>query len=910
MEKQDNRKLGWLVGSGRLRVAAAVVALAAIFVAAVVFIDFGNKKKTEKAGGITQTQKKTTKQTKEMLSAAEDKELLERVKRIAADGDAKALSALYSAASSKGKKLISEYLARRGSREMLGTLKKPKEANEGQVAAEEQKEADKRNEVAAKPDEEKPAEETPADGMLVFKVVDTGSSAPLEGVVLYTQDGRYMTDGQGRALIAVGDKKPSDMWVTTLKRGYVSMRVLFGKGMGTDIPPGYVLKIQRATLIGGVVQNEEGSPIKDVQINFRNQGRGVEQEPYIWEHRVATDASGRWVCDIMPSDLGGVMLHLLHSDYISDERMGIRPLPPTRELQNLTSVMIMIRGLLIKGRVLDEQGNPIRGAKVYKGTRRDVTLFLNTLTDEEGRFSFGAKPGVETLTASADGYAPQLKKVEVSEGMEEVEFRLSPAMEIRAKVVDANSMPVKGASIESVEWQGIESFKVQALTDENGRFEWKDAPADEVYFDISKTGYVPVRRMAMKTGQEEYLITLYPVLDVRGKVIDAETSEPVKEFELIPGYIWNVAQEIRWDNSRSTKFTGGSYEQSFEGKDSFEYAIRIEAEGYKPAVSREFSGIEGKVTYDFRLVKENRLTGIVYLPSGGPAPNAEVIIGKASMHLNFQNSADAAKQYKVVKTGADGRFSLPSQDESFVLAVVHEAGFAQVTSEQFNAQPEIFLQPWGSVEGTLWRGAVRGAGQRVFLISLGAGNVHFIQNNQVITDENGFFSFKRVAAEAVTISYGVETYDGRANTYSKRITVIAGETSYVELGKFGRAVTGQAAVPADYAEAVDWSYSDNWLILKQTNPDEQNQEQDRYKFGLERDGIFKIQYVAAGRYLLRISVYKPKFSGYGVDMTQMLGEVWYEFEMPAGDVNEPFNVGRLVLKMIKPPKTEQDGNGV
>jgi hypothetical protein len=909
MEKQDNRKLGWLVGSGRLRVVAAVV-LAAIFVGAVVFIDFGGKKKAEEAGEVTETQGKITEQTKERPASAEDEELLERVKKIAADGDAKALSALYSAAGPKDRKLIAEYLANRGSREMLRTLKKPKEANEGQVAAEEQKEADKKNEVEAKPDEEKPADETPVEGMLVFKTVDAGSSAPLEGVVLYTQEGRYMTDGQGCALIAVSDKKPMYMWVVTLKKGYVSMRVLFGREMGTEVPPSYTLKIQRGTPIGGTIQNEEGSPIKDVQVSLCNQGRWGKEEPYIREYQLKTDASGRWVCDIMPSDLSGVMIHLFHSDYIPDEKMGARPLPPTKELQNLTSVMVMTRGLLIRGRVLDEQGNPISGAKVYKGTKREVTLFLNTLTDEEGRFSFGATPGVETLTAKADGYAPQLKKVEVSEGMEEVEFRLSPATEIRARVVDANNMPVKGASIESVEWQGIESFKVRALTDENGRFEWKDAPADEVYFDISKTGYVPVRRMAMKAGQEEYLITLYPMLDVRGKVVDAGTAEPIKEFELIPGYIWSEGQEIQWIGGRSAKFTGGSYEQRFDSWDIKRCAIRIEAEGYKPAVSREFDITEGKVTYDFRLLKENRLTGIVYLPGGGPAQNADVIIGKAPIHLNFQNTADAAKRYKVVKTGVDGRFSLPSQDESFVLAVVHEAGFAQVTSEQFNAQPEIFLQPWGSVEGTLWRGAVRGAGQRVFLISLGAGNVHFIQNNQVITDENGFFLFKRVAAEAVTISYGVETYDGRANTYSKRITVIAGETSYVELGKSGRTVTGQAAVPADYAEAVDWSYSDNWLILKPTNPDEQNQGQDRYKFGLERDGIFKIQYVAAGRYLLRIGVYKPKFSGYGVDMTQMLGEVWYEFEMPAGDVNEPFNVGRLVLKMIKPPKTEQDGNGV
>jgi hypothetical protein len=676
--------------------------------------------------------------------------------------------------------------------------------------------------------------------------------------------------------------------------------------MGTTVPESYVLKIARATAIGGVVQNEEGEPIKDVQISFRNQGKGREEEPYIWEYRVTTDAKGEWICDVMPADLGGVMIHLLHSAYISDERMGIRPLPPVDKLRNFTSVMVMKRGLVITGRVLDEQGKPIRGAKVYKGTRRDVALFLNTLTDDEGGFRFGAKAGVETLTAKADGYAPQLKKVEVSEGMGEVEFRLSPAMEIRARVVDVNDVPVNGASVESVEWQGIESFKVRALTDKNGRFEWKEAPADEVYFDISKTGYVPIRRKAMKASPEEYLIILYQEIEVRGRVVDAETAELIKEFELIPGYIWNVGQEIQWVSSETTKFTGGSYEQRFD-RQSRGYAIRIEAEGYKPAVSREFNCTEGRVTYDFKLVKGDSLTGTVYLPSGGPAQNAEVIIGNATMRLNLQYSADGIRQYKFVKTGADGRFFLPSQDESFVLAVVHEAGFAQVTDEQFAAKPEIYLQPWGRVEGTLWLGTVRGAGRRVILQSIEQGRTQITQYSQAITDANGFFVFKRVAAEAITIAHGVETSDGRMNTYSKQITVKAGETFYVEPGKYGRTVVGTVVLPGGRTEAVDWSYSNNQLLLKQAGPG--GSEQEGHLFGIERDGSFKIEYVVAGRYILRINVYKPKYSGYGLDYQQMIGEILYEFEVPEGD--KPFDIGRRELKMKEPEsKAKQDSNGV
>ena len=57
-----------------------------------------------------------------------------------------------------------------------------------------------------------------------------------------------------------------------------------------------------------------------------------------------------------------------------------------------------------------------------------------------------------------------------------------------------------------------------------------------------------------------------------------------------------------------------------------------------------------------------------------------------------------------MKVGADGQLPIEPQDNGFLLIVVHDQGFAQTTSEELAAKPEITLQAWARLEGVVRHG--------------------------------------------------------------------------------------------------------------------------------------------------------------------------------------------------------------
>ena len=49
-------------------------------------------------------------------------------------------------------------------------------------------------------------------------------------------------------------------------------------------------------------------------------------------------------------------------------------------------------------------------------------------------------------------------------------------------------------------------------------------------------------------------------LHVRGRVTDADTGRPITAFTLVPGYTWEPAQNVWWENEREKELSGLSYD--------------------------------------------------------------------------------------------------------------------------------------------------------------------------------------------------------------------------------------------------------------------------------------------------------------------------------------------------------------
>jgi len=164
----------------------------------------------------------------------------------------------------------------------------------------------------------------------------------------------------------------------------------------------------------------------------------------------------------------------------------------------------------------------------------------------------------------------------------------------------------------------------------------------------------------------------------------------------------------------------GQYELTIS-EPSRVHLVRIEADGYQPAVSREFRDDEGSVRGDFSLSKGRNLDVLVRLPDGKPASDADVCLcpeepGKfINMALFVKNGRFPYRDptWLTMKAKPDGRLSIQPQDKPFLLVVLHDQGFAQTTSEKLAANPAIALQAWARLEGVVRHGTQPVPGAKV-----------------------------------------------------------------------------------------------------------------------------------------------------------------------------------------------------
>ncbi len=144
-------------------------------------------------------------------------------------------------------------------------------------------------------------------------------------------------------------------------------------------------------------------------------------------------------------------------------------------------------------------------------------------------------------------------------------------------------------------------------------------------------------------------------------------------------------------------------------------AVRIEAQGYKPAKSEPFKMEAGDVTFDARLEPGVGPSGVVHRPDGRPLAGAAVILSTKSLRAQLYNGKFHEGGYPRVVTGADGRFSFPAQTEPFRVFVDHESGFAEADEKALAGASPLTIQPWGRIEGTVMIGTRPAAGVQVRL---------------------------------------------------------------------------------------------------------------------------------------------------------------------------------------------------
>lgn len=622
----------------------------------------------------------------------------------------------------------------------------------------EQPEASTATEATAEAKNGEPEE--PADGAwkpgqtLDVQVVHAQTKEPLPGVSLHFQyhgpgiDFRditkKITDAEGRSQARLPGMRPDAVRIYPSKAGFVPLRVYWGDDLPSPkLPKAATIRMQPGTVWGGIVQNENGEPIANVEVDVRYWEKRPEFNPHIRVNidqdieGVTTDKDGRWRMDILPAEFPdeGPRLFLTHPDYVSDHlRRGATPIPvterpPIDDLRSQTAVMILRKGGTIQGHVTDETKRPIPGVRIY--TEEGYWLDSRkpaAVTNEVGRFRIGnvsfSRSGINdpppstlraiesrevALVVQAPGYNPELIHTAPSGSASPLEIVLKPGQAVNGRVVDNSGKPLPGADVSLGNWLGYrQRFHLTTKTDADGRFRLSDAPLSGALYDVRKKGYMAVYDLAMSpppsgiAGKEGYLITLTPPLKVAGSIVDAVTQQPLAKCMVTKGVEYDDGRAPDWLPFDRKTITDGRFEFEFASS-VFCWRIRVEAEGYMPAVSRIFrpgDADPGLVTCDFSLAKAEPMTGSVFRSDGKPVVGAEVYVATNLFVVdNGKPASVSLRNARVARTDGAGRFELPPEVEPFYLVALHDRGYAVVNEEQFAASSTVRIEPW--TDGTL-----------------------------------------------------------------------------------------------------------------------------------------------------------------------------------------------------------------
>lgn len=492
------------------------------------------------------------------------------------------------------------------------------------------------------------------------------------------------------------------------------------------------------------------------------------------------------------------------------------------------------------------------------------------------------------------------------------------------RVVDRQGKPVDGAQVNVMYIDGDHQVHDawQGSTGADGAFSCR-VGADYATVMVSKPGFFRAMRGDPVSVAQPATITLSRDLIIRGKVIDAATGKPIKQFTLVPGLAGSDKPDayVVWDRSAQAQAQLGitaEGQYQWRVRDWRPARLRVEAFGYQAAESRTFVTEEGYATADFRLKPVTPVMGTVVDAQGKPVVGAEVFVQELGGQQLPYISRLGGDSGATMRSVSDGHFWVASQ-RNYYLFIQADQGTAILTQAQFEKSPRVTLKPWGGpLSGQVVAGGTKGADQTISALwevpSFGLTVERTAQ-----TDAEGKFTIRSVPAGFVAVGRkirfekaytAVEPFD-----HAVVVDVQPGQQSKVTVGGGGRPVVGRAVLPAGCRVNIKDTFA--WCEIRPAieRPElfpKQFAGEDplgkylawlgtaagkayakvdatakvSYAAEIGPDGSFRVEDVPPGKYDLRIQAYglnlRPSWG-----MGKKLGLVQTSIEIPAAPAEKP-----------------------
>jgi beta-lactamase regulating signal transducer with metallopeptidase domain len=416
----------------------------------------------------------------------------------------------------------------------------------------------------------------------------------------------------------------------------------------------------------------------------------------------------------------------------------------------------------VEGTVVDEQGQPVAGARVRAVPDDGGVEGPNTAANGAFVLPFGGRRlSIRGIVAETDGGERiGLVRFEDGRGLSEkdpVKVVLKPSRQVRVRVNDVTGSPVAGAAVGAIE----PAYRAHATTGPDGaitlrvpagaKVQWVTGHKSGVGFDYFEN-YHTTPAADFPPLPSEVTLTLDGAETVRVKAVDSK-GKPVSGIEVGLGNL-HKREKLSQAGGGLRVMTDRQGFSTFDwlpkGGAGASFLIRAGEHYSSPdRPNYERGGPTELVAHVFR---DARLRGTVRFPDGRPAG---AVLIMAEGHGPF-----GRRGYAAARTSVDGSYVLDVPSEmSYVVAVIDETwaapSLSNVIVREGQEQGGLTLS---LTKGTLLRGQVSGdpnhqpsAGAEVWLIEEGgpvsrelrqAGFGTARMNRSTTADSNGRYHYR------------------------------------------------------------------------------------------------------------------------------------------------------------------------
>ena len=395
----------------------------------------------------------------------------------------------------------------------------------------------------------------PQDLRNVAGVVTDSEGVPVAGVVVRWGFNRApgvaetRTDAAGKFQFV---QVPNQLWIITLYTPGLDLAPT-----ATAIQPNgnqdVQIQLPRGRTYSGIVRDDAGAPLPLIKVTPMIV-RANEWTLMPNERTVETDAQGRFALAGLPD------ANVQANFFTNEEAWDVYGQPLAFDKKNL--VTMMATGL-IRGRVVDEAGRPVRNFRVVVSVPRDrkpdestsnidpgIATTGLTFTADDGSFQIG------NLTAGTSQRITVLAEGRGAASIDRVialprhrpapdplpTFRLGPTHALTVRVADQESRaPIPNARVSLIsDGPGVDQTpdwtyadwgwndSVHADADEAGLATFSSLAFDEATVLVQLPGY-PKRHVGWRDGAGVLEVLIQPEAVLTGEILDQKTARPLED---------------------------------------------------------------------------------------------------------------------------------------------------------------------------------------------------------------------------------------------------------------------------------------------------------------------------------------------------------------------------------------------